>query len=333
MSGKRSKLYQHIPLAVPYAVQIFPIYACNLSCEYCIHSLPMEQRGFISDRISMDLELYKKAIDDLAYFDHKIKMLRFAAMGEPLLHPQIADMIRYAKLKNIAESVEIVTNGVLLTAELSQSLIDAGLDRLRISLEGLSSEAYMKHCKRSIDYNLFYQNLEYFYTHKRNTSVYIKIIDYMLHSKEDAHIFFETFSPISDEIAIEHLTPTIAQIDYHAIDNHTDFALSQNGIALTDAKICPMPFYFMQINPDGAVVPCCNTKYPVIFGNIKADTVKNIWNSKDFCQFRYQMLSGIHSACTTCSECNLYLYGLNPEDYLDPYADALREKLNTLKKV
>lgn len=333
MSGKRSKLHQHIPLAVPYAVQIFPIYACNLRCEYCIHSLPVERRGFISECTSMDLNLYKKAIDDLSHFGQKIKMLRFAAMGEPLLHPQIAEMVQYAKLKNIAESVEIVTNGVLLTSELSLSLIDAGLDRLRISLEGLSSEAYLEHCNRSIDYNLFYKNLEYFYFNKRNTSVYIKIIDYMLHSEDDERNFFQSFSPISDEIAIEHLTPTIDQIDYHAIDDHTDFTLSQNGIALTDAKICPMPFYFMQINPDGAVVPCCSTKYPTIFGNIKEDTVKNIWNGQAFRQFRYQMLSGTHSVCSTCGQCNLYLYGLNPEDYLDPYADVLREKLNTLEKV
>lgn len=333
MSDKRSQLYQHIPLAVPYAIQIFPIYACNLKCEYCIHSLPVEQRGFISTCTFMDLKLYKKAIDDMCNFGQKIKMLRFAAMGEPLLHSQIVEMIQYAKTKNISESVEIVTNGILLTPELSLSLIDAGLDRLRISLEGLSSEAYLEHCGRSIDYGSLYRNLEYFYLHKKNTSVYIKIIDYMLRSDDDERKFFQSFSPISDEIAIEHLTPTIDQIDYHSIDNATDFTLSQNGIALTDAKICPMPFYFMQINPDGAVVPCCNTKYPTIFGNIKEDTVNNIWNSQSFRQFRLQMLSGTHSVCPICSQCNLYLYGINPEDYLDPYADTLKNRLNTLEKV
>ncbi|MGP1408476.1 radical SAM protein, partial [Selenomonas sp.] len=62
----------------------------------------------------MDFSLYQKFIDDLAEFPVPLKVLHFAGLGEPLLHPRIADMVRYAKEKNIAQTVDIVSNGALL---------------------------------------------------------------------------------------------------------------------------------------------------------------------------------------------------------------------------
>jgi MoaA/NifB/PqqE/SkfB family radical SAM enzyme len=61
-------------------------------------------------------------------------------MGEPLAHPNIADMV--SQIKSIGSSVELVTNGTLLSKRLSEDLIDAGLDGLWISLDGATPESY-----------------------------------------------------------------------------------------------------------------------------------------------------------------------------------------------
>ena len=55
----------------------------------------------------MDMGLYRKCIDDMRGFDRQLKMLRFAAIGEPLLHRDIAEMVRYAKQAGVAQSVDI----------------------------------------------------------------------------------------------------------------------------------------------------------------------------------------------------------------------------------
>jgi MoaA/NifB/PqqE/SkfB family radical SAM enzyme len=171
VGGKRTKLADVLPLDTPFLVQIFPAYACDFSCNYCIHSLPTEKRGFIANKSIMDFDFYKKCINDLKEFPQKIKMLRFAATGEPLLHPKIAEMVKYAKEKDVANSLDIVTNASLLTKELSDKLIDAGLDWLRISVQGLSSDKYKEVCGVEIDFNNFVESIRYFYNNRGSTKI------------------------------------------------------------------------------------------------------------------------------------------------------------------
>ena len=175
---------------------MFPVYACNFKCDYCLNSLPKEEHGYISNKIFMDLSLYKKCIDDIAKFENKLKALLFVGMGEPLLHKDIVEMVRYAKEKDIADSIEIVTNGALLNNSLSKMLIEAGLDRLRISIQGVSKEKYKKTSNVDIDFEEFVQNINYFYENRKNTKVYVKIIDCSLSDKNEEQIFFDIFTGI-----------------------------------------------------------------------------------------------------------------------------------------
>jgi len=324
--GARNWLKDVLPLDTPYMVQIFPCYACNFLCKFCIFALEREQRGDLSECTFMDLSLFRKCIDEIKCFPQKLKMLRFAAIGEPLLHRDIAKMVAYAKQAEIAQSVDIVTNGSLLTQELSDALIDAGLDRLRISVEGLSAADYIANANAQIDFEQFVAQIRYFYEHKRHTHIYIKIIDYMVQEERQRKRFFELFEPISDSIAIEHLTPTIQEIDYDTLSHGMTADKPQNGETLLRAEVCPQGFYMMQINPDGMVVPCCSMKYPAVLGDVRQDSVPGIWNGEAFQRFRRAMLEARSSAGAVCRECSLYRYDLHPEDVLD---DA-RERLKSL---
>ena len=315
--GERTRLASALPLGTPYLIQMFPCYSCNFRCEFCIHALDRKDHGYISDCTLMDMELYRKCIQDMTQFPQKLKMLRFAAIGEPLIHPQIAEMVAYAKQAAIAESVDIVTNASLLTHELSDALIDAGLDRLRISVEGLSGEDYLKRTKANINFDRFVEEIRYFYEHSNHTHVYIKIIDYMVQKREEQEKFLSLFQPICHSIAIEHLTPTIAEIDYGKISEGKQNNKAQNGATLLHAEVCPQGFYMMQINPDGNVVPCCSMKYPAVLGDTKKQSVRDIWNGERFQHFRRHMLESREKASPICAQCNLYLYDLHQEDVLD----------------
>jgi radical SAM domain protein len=68
VNGGRRKLAEVIPLDTPYAITVFPIYACNFKCSYCIHSIDVKQRPHVVDKAVMDIGLYKKIIDDLQAF-------------------------------------------------------------------------------------------------------------------------------------------------------------------------------------------------------------------------------------------------------------------------
>ena len=102
---------------------------CNLRCTFC-DKLPLLTKNQIGD---MDFELYKKILDEGA--ENGLCAVKLSYRGEPLLHKQIAEMISYAKKKGMLD-IYFNTNGMLLTKEMSLNLMDAGLDRISVSIEG-----------------------------------------------------------------------------------------------------------------------------------------------------------------------------------------------------
>jgi radical SAM protein with 4Fe4S-binding SPASM domain len=280
----------------------------------------------------MDFNLFKNVIDDMAKSKWRVKMLRFAAIGEPLLHPQIADMVAYAIKMNIADTVDIVTNASLLTEELSDKLIRAKLSTLRVSLEGLSAHDYAETSKANVDFEKLCENIRYFYENSKKNRVYVKIVDYMLRDDEERKkLFIDTFGPISHSVQIEHLTPTVDGIDYQKIagEQH-NFSTAQGGNPIRDIRICPQPFYMIQVNPDGNIVPCCSMKYPGTFGNVTQTKLSELWNGNALMSFRRAMLSGAENTSEVCAACLLYKYGIFDEDILDGHEVSIIERQSLL---
>lgn len=322
--GARRPLADVLPLNTPFVVQIFPIYACNFTCEYCFHAVPRNARGFVSEWPVMKLDLYKKCIDELALFDEQLKVLRFVGMGEPLLHKNIAEMIAYAVSRNVALRVELLTNGSLLTREMSDALIAAGLSRMVISLQGISQEKYRQISKVDIDFDQFVKNIDYFYTHKTDTHVYIKIVDYALDEIDTQQKFYAIFGDICDSIAVENAVPIMPGVDYDNVLSTADKNTTQFGLPLSDIQVCPQPFFTMQINPDGKIVPCYQISYPAIMGDVNHQTMQEIWNGEAYRTFRRAMLDGRKQVNDICAQCHFIQYRLFPEDDLQEATERLK---------
>jgi len=96
---------------------------CNLSCNYCPHPKQKRQKGF------MDLATFKKVVELAKKCGQSLLYLH--NFGEVVLHPDLAEFVRYAKDEGMECS--FFTNGVLLTEELLKSLYCAGLKRISIS--------------------------------------------------------------------------------------------------------------------------------------------------------------------------------------------------------
>lgn len=337
VNGERQRLADVIPLAAPYAIAVFPIYACNFKCSYCIHSIPHKDRPRIVDKIAMDLGLYKKIIDDLCEFSlsarrteeaeyspssEVLRALHFAGLGEPLMHPDIVEMVRYAKEKGVARVVDIVSNGALLTEEKIDGLVKAGLDRIRISLQGLDAGMYKDMSDVDIDFAQFRENLRYFYEHRGDTKIYIKIMDVSLKERGEAE-FLELFSDLADDIAIEKLCPLVDDIDYEDDFAQDQFIYTMNGNPVKNAEVCPQPFYTMQINPAGECIPCCTIERPLAVGNCAEQSLKEIWNGSALQAFRRKQLEKKKNEFPVCRQCVQYKYGMFPEDILDDDAETI----------
>ena len=323
--GKRSRLEDNLPLSTPYVVQIFPIYACNFKCNYCHFSVEKEKRKFVTDEVLLNLNLYKKCVDDMCAFPEKIRTLRFVGMGEPLLHKDLPQMIAYTKKKQIANRVELITNASLLTKEMSDALIEAGLDRMVVSIQGTTPESYEQVSHIKLDYDAFVEGLRYFYQHKTTTHVYIKVVDVALKDEEDKQRFLDIFGDVCDSIGIETAIPLYPDVEYNEVLAQQN-QLTQYGTKVLNTEVCPQPFYLMQINPDGKVVGCHSiSPYPDIFGDCNIEHVCDIWNGTLFNEFRRKMLDGKEQVCDCCKECTLMKYRTFEEDRITRRCEELKE--------
>jgi len=111
---------------MPFQVGWDITHLCNYRCKHCYFSSKQ-----LSDRTSLSLDEALSFVQHL--IDTKVFHLSIAG-GEPLLYPHIVDIVRAARAGGVL--VAMSTNASLLTPELAQSLFNAGLKFLQISLDG-----------------------------------------------------------------------------------------------------------------------------------------------------------------------------------------------------
>ena len=321
--GERHRLADVLPLKTPYLIHLFPIYACNFKCNYCLFSVKKEKRDYISDVIAMDFDLYVKMILGLTEFQNSIKVLRFVGMGEPLLHKDIVRMIEYASSFDFIKRTEILTNGYYLTPDMSDGLIQAGLKRLAVSIQGTSKEKYLDICGVYIELDKFIDNLRYYYENKKSDQIlHVKIIDCALDDEKDKQKFYEMFGDCCDTIGVENAGDIFPNVDYSDIKMQKQ---NQFGLVKKQVIICPQPFFAMYINPEGKVSPCYSMTYPMFLGDVNKQPLYEIWNSKAYKLFQNSMLNGVKNVCSTCADCKIIRHRLFPEDDLNGDVDRIRK--------
>jgi MoaA/NifB/PqqE/SkfB family radical SAM enzyme len=123
----------HRPISRLAKIYIEPSGQCNLSCRTCVRNLWDEPMGLMSTAVFHRIICALEALGTPP-------TVFFGGFGEPLFHPQIAEMV--SQVKALGCRAELITNGTLLTPERSRALIEAGLDLLWVSLDGATPESY-----------------------------------------------------------------------------------------------------------------------------------------------------------------------------------------------
>ena len=126
----------------PWAAHLYVTEQCNLDCHYC-----NEFNNSIPHPALADL---KKWMDHL----RKLCVMRLGLQGgEPLKHPDIVEVVRYAKSIGFRK-VSMSTNGFLLNRQLLADLEGAGLDELQISVDRMTPIASTRKAMKSIVHKL-----------------------------------------------------------------------------------------------------------------------------------------------------------------------------------
>lgn len=322
----RVKLSEAVPLDTPFTLFVFPTTFCNFKCNYCGHSLGFEKmkEQYDFEPQTMSLETYKLIIEQVKKFPNKLKVLSLTGHGEPLINKNLPEMIKIAKKADIAERIEIISNASLLTNDIAKALIDAGLDTLRISLQGLSSDKYKKVCDYNLDFNKFISNIRFFYENKKQCNLFVKVMDIALDEGEEDK-FYNLFSNISDRMYIEQCRPVYDGVKYST--KITTVTEDRYGRIHEKRKVCPLPFFMLGIFPNGDVEPCDTIYKPIILGNVNNESLFDMWNGKELRQFRIMHLNKKRYDNSKCSVCCAPDDVAHPEDNLDDSTEKILDKL------
>lgn len=324
---RRNNLADVIPLNTPYMLFIDPCNACNFKCNFCAPQSCAKQVHF--KHMIMDLEKYKKVIDDVKCFPKPLKMLRLYTMGEPLMNPCFPEMVYYAKINEVSEYIETVTNGSLLNPALNQRIAESGIDRVRISVEGIDNDTYKNVCQTNLLIKHLVDNIRDLYERTRNTGVevYVKTIDATVNTTEKKNIFYKMFEHISDSMFIESIAPLWP--DFDELDDRYDYSNNKimGGKRIEKISCCPFIFYGMVINPDGVVTPCCSDwKRGYEFGNAFKTPITKIWGNEKMLYMWREMLKGNRSRFSSCRNCQYLQYASN--DNIDEAAVDILSRLS-----
>lgn len=259
--------------------------ACNLRCPFCATTY----RGAKISRGFMTGELYRRVIDEGAA--HGLYGAKFNIRGEPLLHPELPAFVAYAKQRGLLD-VYFNTNAQLLDYDRALQLIDAGLDRISISIEGTTAAVY-EHYRPGGTFTRLRANLEGLLAARRARQVphpRIRIQSVMipeLAGELDAYAAF--WQPYADEIAY---------LDYKEMKER------RRGMVCQWA--CPQLWQRMAIWWDGTVVPCNHDDDArLALGNAGTHTLHELWHGETLQRVRQQHRDGLAHTVPACDGCYL----------------------------
>lgn len=319
----RVELWEKLPLHTPYHISIEATFRCNMRCNYCIHAMDaaeIRRRGYqLKD---MPWETFERILDSIQEFDEPIKSVVFSGLGEPLVNKRLPEMIRLVKETGKVEKILLITNGLLLTPETTDALIEAGLDVCKVSLQGMGAKSYKEVCGVTIDWDEFYEQLVYFSKHKKNCLLKLKTGDICL-AEEERESFYEKFGSICDYVDIEHIYPQFDGVDYSS-NVFADAGKNRFWHDMEPLKVCSPLFYRLYVLQDGRVTFAYpdGITYPGF--NVKERSLRNIWEAPET---KAMWKDALEHKITACQKCPRWAYSAHPKDIVDGHETEILEKL------
>jgi radical SAM protein with 4Fe4S-binding SPASM domain len=313
-NAQRLLLKEALPLDFPFSLQVSATHACNFKCYYCIQSEKNSGRAYPQLGKMMDFADFKTWIDNFSRCGI-FKSVMFIGYGEPLTHLSIAEMVRYAKESGATERVEIITNASLLTPKMSDALIESGLDRLRISLQGLNAEEYHKNTGARINYLNLLDNISYFYNNRRNCRVIVKIFDSMIGTPEKQAELHRQYDSICDDIWVE----SISRINGLINADDGSFATDKFGNPKQEIAVCSFPFYTIVMDWNGDLYGCPQNVEPPLIGHAN-ESFDKIWNRGKHLRLSLGLAERNGDIPKGCKACRYYIYHTYPSDIIDEAA-------------
>ncbi|MBR1929059.1 MAG: radical SAM protein [Paludibacteraceae bacterium] len=291
----------------PTFISIEPANFCMLSCPEC----PIgAMKGHNSNNaMYFSPDTLSKILDEIG---DNLNVIIFHFQGEPLLNKQISQLIRMAKSYGIYTILS--TNAQLLTSEMARQLINSGLDKIIVSIDGFTQETYQQYrIGGSLEKAL--AGLKFLRAAKETnrSDIEIELQCLRLKSNEGQWAWLKQNYK---SLGADTLTLKTAQFNNFRHGNrlmpteskYSRYRRGKNGIYERKKpyhNFCYRLWSGCVIDAEGNVLPCCFDKnHRYIFGNITKESFVDIWFGKEANDFRKQLLHERKKIkmCLNCTE-------------------------------
>ncbi len=262
----------------PPVVRLETTNACNARCTICPHR---QMRRAV---VTMPGGLYSRLIDECAAAG--CRTLHLHNFGEPLLDNHLEDRIAYAKEKGI-RWVKIFCNGSLLTAARAQRLIEAGLDEVKVSLDGATEEEFER-IRTPLKFQVVVQNV-------------VELVKLRDAARSTLKVHVACCSTTDRQATMRSLAQVVDSFAFGKLHNWG----GQSRVNKRLRKPCSRLWRTFTVLANGDVALCClDYDGQQILGHVDGShSIREVWNDQPYRDVRRRHREARQSEIPLCAQC------------------------------
>lgn len=292
--------------AMPAALSIEPTTACNLGCPEC----PSGLKKFSRPTGNLNPKLLATILDEMA---GTLQYLTFYFQGEPFIHPDMTGLIREASKRNIFSVTS--TNAHFINEKSAADIVDSGLNKLIISIDGTTQEVYEQYRRKGSLEKVIRGTKHILKAKEQSGSKFPLVYFQFLVVRPNEHQIDEV-KTLGNELGVDGVVFKTAQVYEYEDGNpliptnekYSRYKQGSDGKWRIKNKLlnqCWKMWHSSVITWDGRVVPCCFDKDATHeMGQLGAVPFREIWNGAAYQNFRRSLLISRSEIdiCKNCSE-------------------------------
>lgn len=307
------KEFSKLPILSEFAIT----YKCNVQCKFCYAGCNCTSNPIESDKELSLKECY--GIIDTIYKEAKVPSISFTG-GEPTLRrKELLACINYAH--NLGMRVNLITNGTLIDKNYAKALVNAKLDSVQVSIEGVTAHTHDLIVSKQGAFKKSIQAVSYFkelgvHVHTNTTLNRLNLDESLKLPEFVKSLGLDRFSmnliiPTGSSNVNKELVVPYNEVGTY-IENIHEVSKKQ-GIEFMWYSPVPMCMFntinqglgnkgcaacdgLISVAPNGDVLPCASYDKPV--GNINTNSFESVWNNADSKFFREKSFA--HDICQKC---------------------------------
>ncbi|MGJ3258672.1 MAG: radical SAM protein [Rhodospirillales bacterium] len=280
----------------PLTVSLEFVNRCNLNCQMCYTINHSDKKA------TLDLSDIKTIMDECAA--HELPAAVVGMGSEALIYKGARDAIEAIREAGVMD-LFLGTNGVLLTEELCEFLVEQRVARIEVSLDAATPETYRK-IRGKDELLRIEDNLERLIQARERAGSKLPVIRLCFCVQEDnlheQRAFLDKWKGRVDYIDFQEM------VDFGQVDEFRamgDDAAVPADLPAPSSTYCAYPFNSLHVWSNGDVTPCCTFfGKALVIGNAKDSTLKEIWDGPEMAEIRRQLQEGdLNKVCHACLTC------------------------------